>query len=195
MHPNRRGSTRNLGLCLCALLLVFAVEGAAVRIRYGLGTPQLKDWCRLDWDVVCAYGVMAWEERGGLLLYSAPRPPGTGFQIPVAEVPSRALLFLLESPRGGGRVQVSSGEGEWESISIPQAGNWWLLVEGIASSEEFRFELGPYTDVLAVRSVYYRCGPIPYPVSPKWECLEEFLGGMVIGVIVTWLLVWVGQSR
>lgn len=196
MYLNERGSTRNLGPWLCALVLLLpVVGGTAAHIRYGLGTPGLKDWCRLDWDAVCAYGVVARWNGGGLALHAAPTPPGTGFQISNTEIPGQQLLFVLESPQGGGWIKVSNGEGEWERISVPQAGHWWLVVEGLTPSETFRLELGPYTDVLAISGIYYRCELVSPLATLKWECMEKFLGGMVIGAIVTWLLLRAGQIR
>jgi hypothetical protein len=105
------------------------------------------------------------------------------------------VLFVLESAHEGGWVQVSCGEGDWESISIPQAGQWWLAVEDFPSAGVLRLELGPYADELLISSIYYRCTPtISRPSPVKWGCWEEFLGGMVVGAIVAWLLVWVWQN-
>lgn len=171
-------------ICLGGIAgIVFALlafPGLALTVRTGTGAPRLEGWCQLDWKLGCIVGHGGVTDQG-LLLSAAQVPPVPGYELNLKLVNQPKLLFFFDSPSPAGRILLYVNEEVVQILYVPAQGPWWVELEDLPSTGFLRVELGPCTDSLLIRGVYYPCQVCP-------SCWPWFLIGAVVGALLVWLV-------
>jgi len=172
----RRVQLSGLAL-LCALL---ALPGFSLTVTTGTGPPNLQGWCQLDWRMGIIIGHGGVTDRG-LLLSAAQMPPVPGYELNLKYVNKKELLIFFESPNPAGRVFFYLDDRVVNVQQVPIQGEWWVKLTDLPSSGSLRIELGPCTDEVLIRGIYYPCEVCP-------SCLPWFIAGVVVGGLLVWLV-------
>ena len=167
-------------LRLVLVLMAYSTAALAVSVHQGIGQPDLSTWCPLDWLTSCSSGVAALTGEG-LELEATQAPPPSALELSLKLIPYRSLLFVLRSEQPIGHVRVLLDQRELRRIEVPQ-GNWWIQVDDLPAQGVLRLELDPHCEKLLIRSVYFPCS------ARVGDCRWAFLGGVVLGAVVTTLL-------
>jgi len=167
-------------LRLVLVLMACSTAALAVSVHQGIGQPDLSSWCPLDWLASCSSGVAALTQDG-LELEATQAPPPSALELSLELMPYRSLLFVLRSEQPIGHVRVLLDQRELQRIKVPQ-GNWWIQVDDLPARGVLRLELDPHCEKLLIRSVYFPCS------VQVWDCRWAFLGGVILGAVVTTLL-------
>jgi len=167
-------------LRLVLVLMAYSTAALAVSVHQGIGQPDLSTWCPLDWLASCSSGVAALTGEG-LELEATQAPPPSALELSLKLIPYRSLLFVLRSEQPIGHVRVLLDQRELRRIEVPQ-GNWWIQVDDLPAQGVLRLELDPHCEKLLIRSVYFPCS------ARVGDCRWAFLGGVVLGAVVTTLL-------
>lgn len=162
------------------LLVLLVFPSFALTVRTGVGAPKLENWCQLDWKLGYIIGHGGVTDQG-LLLSAAKVPPIPGYELNLRLVTYEKLLFFFDSPSPAGRILLYINEELVQMLYVPAEGPWWIELEDLPSTGLLRAELGPCTDSLLIRGVYYPCLVCP-------SCWPWFLVGAVVGAFLVWLV-------
>ena len=164
---------------LVVLAFVLSLPALALTVKTGTGSPSWEGWCPLSWQFGCLVGHGGLTDQG-LLLSAAQAPPTPAYELSLRLINQNRLLFFLESPNAAGKVVIYLND-QVVNVLHPVEGLWWVEFGDLPSTGFVRVELGPYTDSLLIRGVYYPCVVCP-------SCWPWFIGGALLGALLVWLV-------
>lgn len=161
------------------VIFLLGLPALALTVKTGTGSPRWEGWCFLNWQMGCLIGHGGLTDQG-LLLSMAQAPPIPAYELNLRLIKQNRLLFFLESPNPAGKLLIYLDE-QVVQVLQPTQGLWWVELDDLPSTGFLRIEIGPCTDSLLIRGIYYPCVVCP-------SCWPWLIGGVLIGAVLVWLI-------